>query len=136
MVDEAHERSLNIDFILGLLKGILRERKDLKVVISSATINAEIFSEYFDECPIVTIEATMYPVEIKYEPPEYLHDFTSIIDKIVEIVKRIEREGKPGDILIFLSGEEQIKTCISALSDLNRKKSLVLLPLYARLSQE
>lgn len=136
MVDEAHERSLNIDFILGLLKGILREREDLKVVISSATINAQVFSEYFDECPIVTIEATMYPVELRYDPPEYLHDFTSIVDKIVEIVKRVEREGKPGDILIFLSGEEQIKLSISALSDLNRKKSMVILPLYARLSQE
>ncbi|MGQ9616839.1 MAG: helicase-related protein [Spirochaetota bacterium] len=136
MVDEAHERSLNIDFILGLLKGILREREDLKVVISSATINAQVFSEYFDECPIVSIDATMYPVELRYEPPEYLHDFTSIVDKIVEIVKRVEREGKPGDILIFLSGEEQIKLSISALSDLNRKKSMVILPLYARLSQE
>ncbi len=136
MVDEAHERSLNIDFIIGLLKGILRERSDLKVVISSATINAAVFSEYFDECPVVTIEAMMYPVEHRYEPPEYLHDFTSIIDRIVEIVKRVEREGKQGDILVFLSGEEQIKLCITALSELNRKKTMVLIPLYARLSQE
>jgi len=136
MVDEAHERSLNIDFILGLLNGILRRRSDVKVVISSATINAAVFSEYFDECPIVTIEARMYPVKVMYEPPEFLHDFTSVIDKVLEIVQRIESSGKPGDILIFLSGEGQIKGCISSLEELNPKKSMIILPLYGRLSRE
>jgi len=136
MVDEAHERSLNIDFILGLLKGILRRRDDLKVVVSSATINASVFSEYFDGCPVVTINAPMYPVQVVYDPPEYLHDFVAVNDKIVEIVKKIEQGGKPGDILIFLSGEAQIKSCVSELSRLNRNKSMALLPLYGRLSKE
>jgi RNA helicase HrpA len=136
MVDEAHERSLNIDFILGLLKGILRDRSDLKIVISSATINAAVFSEYFDGCPIVSIDARMYPVEVHYEPPEYLHDFTAVIDKIVALVSDIEQESKEGDILIFLSGEGQIKSCIKALEDGFGRKSMALLPLYGRLSQE
>ncbi len=136
IVDEAHERSLNIDFILGLLKGILRHRKDLKVVISSATINAMVFSEYFDECPVVSIDARMYPVEVYYEPPERPGDNESVFSKIIEIVKVIDSKGKRGDILIFLSGEAQIKECISYLSLLNKKKTMVILPLYARLSQE
>ncbi len=136
MVDEAHERSLNIDFILGLLKGILRQRDDLKAVVSSATINASVFSEYFDGCPIVTIDAPMYPVDIVYDPPEYLHDSVAVLDKITEVVKKIEQSGVPGDILIFLSGEAQIKGCISELSRLNKQKTMALLPLYGRLSQE
>jgi HrpA-like RNA helicase len=136
MVDEAHERSLNIDFILGLLKGIVRKRSDLKVVISSATINAAVFSEYFDECPIVTIDARMFPVEVIYEPPEYLHDFGSILVKILEIVGKIESRKLPGDILIFLSGEAQIKDCITAIQAENPKNSSICLPLYGRLSQE
>ncbi|MFW6139164.1 MAG: helicase-related protein [Spirochaetota bacterium] len=137
MVDEAHERSLNIDFILGLLKDVLRQRDDLKVVVSSATINAEVFSEYFDECPIVSIDAKMYPVKVVYDPPEVPHDPESILNKIGEIVKRIISGGKQGDILIFLSGERQIKECISYLSDLDKgNKNLELLPLYSRLSQQ
>lgn len=70
MVDEAHERSLNIDFVLGLLKRILKERKDFKVIVSSATMNAEAFSEYFENCPIVNIETITYPVTIVYDPPK------------------------------------------------------------------
>jgi len=136
MVDEAHERSLNIDFILGLLKSIIREREDLKIVISSATINARVFSEYFDECPVISIEAQMYPVDIFYTPPEKTHDFDSILESIYSIVGEIERRSDPGDFLIFLSGEAQIKQCISLLSDLDAQKDMVILPLYARLSQE
>ena len=136
MVDEAHERSLNIDFILGLLKEILRRRSDLKVVISSATINAGAFSEYFDGCPVVSIDAQMYPVEVRYEPPEYLHDPTSMLEKIVEIVGEIEELDEEGDALIFLSGEGQIKDCISMLYGEFGKASMELLPLYGRLSRE
>lgn len=136
MVDEAHERSLNIDFILGLLKAILRARDDLKIVISSATINARVFSEYFDECPVISIDAQMYPVSLFYEPVEYHNDFPSLLNKIGEIVKKILADNTPGDVLIFLSGEVQIKECISFLSLLDKKKKLKLLPLYSRLSQE
>ena len=69
MVDEAHERSLNIDFILGLLKRVLAERHDFKVIVSSATINTGLFSEYFDNCPVVSIDAITYPVTVIYDPP-------------------------------------------------------------------
>ena len=69
MVDEAHERSLNIDFVLGLLKRVLAERKDFKVIVSSATMNAEAFSAYFDGCPIVTIDTVTFPVTMIYDPP-------------------------------------------------------------------
>jgi HrpA-like RNA helicase len=81
MVDEAHERSLNIDFILGLLKQLLAERPSFKVIVSSATINAEVFSEYFDECPIVTIESSPYPVELRYEPPRQPGSPDSLLDR-------------------------------------------------------
>jgi ATP-dependent helicase HrpA len=136
MVDEAHERSLNIDFILGLLKNIIRERDDLKIIVSSATINARIFSEYFDECPVISIESQMYPVDVRYMPPENAHEFDSLLEKISEIITEIEREQREGDVLIFLSGEGQIKECISTLNRMDKEKRMILLPLYSRLSQE
>jgi len=136
MVDEAHERSLNIDFILGLLKEALRKREDFKVIISSATINAAVFSEYYDRCPVVSIDARMYPVDLHYEPPEEPHKLESIVMKVAEIVKRVDSEGKPGDILVFLSGEGQIKECANHLLHMDNKKHLEVLPLYGRLSRE
>ena len=136
MVDEAHERSLNIDFILGLLKGILRKRDEFKVIISSATINAQVFSEYFDKCPIISIEARTYPVETYYVPADAPLDHESILQKVEELVARLDQKGKPGDILIFLSGERQIKECVNRLSGIGKNKKLELLPLYGRLSYE
>ncbi len=90
MVDEAHERSLNIDFILGLLKNILRKRNDLKVVVSSATINAKLFSEFFDNAPVLSINARQFPVDIKYLPVGNSNDSDMIQSKIMDIVKNIE----------------------------------------------
>ncbi len=136
MVDEAHERSLNIDFILGLLKRVLRERPDFKVIVSSATINAEVFSEYFDECPTVKIDAQTYPVEVVYEPPEAENDVEALLAKIVSIVERCQRQKVEGDLLIFLPGEGMIKDVSAALSTLPFRKQLEILPLYARLSSE
>jgi len=136
MVDEAHERSLNIDFILGILKDILKKRRNLKVVVSSATINASVFSEYFNECPVVTIDARMYPVRTIYDPPETPHSFESILKKICDITTRINSKGILGDILIFLSGEAQIKECLSNLRLLDKKRSMEIIPLYGRLSQD
>jgi RNA helicase HrpA len=134
MVDEAHERSLNIDFILGLLKRILRERSEFKVIVSSATINAEIFSEYFDECPIVKIETSPFPVEIAYEPPKKENSYDSLLEKITEIVKRTIDKHDKGNILIFLPGQRAIKECLIRLAVLEGSKQLKLLPLYARLT--
>jgi ATP-dependent helicase HrpA len=136
IVDEAHERSLNIDFILGLLKWVLPRRPEFRVVVSSATINAEVFSEYFDGCPIVGIDAPMFPVEIIYDPPEQENNPEAARDKILETVSKIVRGGKKGDILIFLQGELAIKDCVSELRGMDRDDALEVLPLYARLSRE
>jgi len=137
MVDEAHERSLNIDFILGLLKRILGERPSFKVIISSATINAEVFSEYFDECPIVKIDAKAYPVKTIYEPPKAEGDYDELQAKIQEIVSRDVKNGRAkGDFLVFLSGVRAIKDCIAAVKKLKEAGRLEPLPLYARLSSD
>jgi ATP-dependent helicase HrpA len=137
IVDEAHERSLNIDFILGLLKRVLDERPDFRVVVSSATINAEIFSEYFGSCPIVRIDTPMYPVKTVYAPPTP-ETYEGMIEKIREIVdKSVTQKKVPGDFLIFLSGEKNIKDCISELKRIpGSRKKLQILPLYSRLSKE
>jgi len=136
MVDEAHERSLNIDFILGMLKGILAARPEFRVIVSSATINVEVFSEYFDGCPVVSIDAPMFPVEVTYAPPEVEGDPESLMQRIRDIVSRIMQKKEKGDILIFLPGEMAIKDCVQMLADLDREGELMLLPLYGRLSHE
>jgi len=136
MVDEAHERSLNIDFILGLLKRIIEARPEFRVIISSATINAEIFSTYFNGCPIVHIETQMYPVQIIYDAPSQVSKEDALQEKIQAIVERVIQSGRSGDILIFLSGEKPIKECLARLSGCAVSKRLHLLPLYGRLSKE
>lgn len=92
MVDEAHERSLNIDFILGLLKEVLKQRKDFKVVVSSATINPKLFSEFFDNAPIISVESRQYPVEIKYLPLQKRNDRDLLQQNIIEIVSSLEEK--------------------------------------------
>ena len=134
MVDEAHERSLNIDFILGLLKRIIEQRPEFRVVISSATINAETFSEYFDECPVVRIEATSYPVKLVYDPPQPENNRDALMDKIVSVARRIIDGAGQGDVLVFLPGERDIKECISRLRAASHGCQVELLPLYSRLS--
>jgi len=143
VVDEAHERSLNIDFILGLLKRILESRRDFKVIISSATINAEVFSEYFGECPIVKIDAQVFPVTLIYDPPAVNASFKqnesaeeAILTKIETITTRFISEKRHGDILIFLSGEKMIKECMNRLTFSSAGKYLHLVPLYGRLGKE
>jgi ATP-dependent helicase HrpA len=137
MVDEAHERSLNIDFILGLLKRVLEVRKEFKVIVSSATINAEVFSQYFSSCPVVRIETKTFPVQTLYAPPApELEGTEAIIRKTQEIVEHIIREEREGDILIFLSGEKLIKDTITSLYGSSVAKKLHIIPLYGRLSKE
>lgn len=142
MVDEAHERSLNIDFILGLLKRVLLERHDFKVIVSSATINTELFSTYFDQCPVVKIDAITYPVTVVYDPPAIpatgggLAAEEALLDKITMIIGRIMNDGRSGDTLVFLQGEKAIKNCISRISLESWFKKLYVLPLYGRLSKE
>ncbi len=136
MVDEAHERSLNIDFILGLLKRCIEVRRDLKIIISSATINAEVFSEYFNGAPVVRIDTETFPVTTVYAPPAVANDPEVLVDKIVDLVGHVLDEKREGDMLIFLSGEKIIKDTISALYSQPYRKKLYLLPLYGRLSKE
>ncbi|MGP1511402.1 MAG: helicase-related protein [Treponema sp.] len=142
MVDEAHERSLNIDFVLGLLKRILAERKEFKVIVSSATMNAEAFSEYFDGCPIVTIDTITYPVAMIYDPPAISAGTstdaasTALIEKICNTVERILDNKEKGGILIFLPGEKIIKDCMIALNHSSFAKKIFTLPLYGRLPKD
>ncbi|MET8161319.1 ATP-dependent RNA helicase HrpA [Sphaerisporangium sp. NPDC005289] len=127
IIDEAHERSLNIDFILGYLKQLLPKRPDLKVVITSATIDPERFSRHFGDAPIVEVSGRTYPVEVRYRPIR--EDQEDQAQAIVEAVDELCREG-PGDILVFLSGEREIRDTAEAL----KGRPEEVLPLYARLS--
>ncbi len=146
VVDEAHERSLTIDFILGLLKRVLEERPEFKVIISSATINAQVFSEYFGECPVVKIEAITYPVTLVYDPPSVpsSSDGSSPgqlaedarFDKILSIIERVIGERRKGDVLIFLPGEKTIKECMTRLMMSPVGKNIHIVPLYGRLGKD
>lgn len=138
IVDEAHERSLNIDFILGLLKEIIKKRDDFKVLVSSATINAKLFSDYFNGAPVISVKTSPFPVEEKYFKVKDVEDTKEQLSLICSIMSEIENNGKSGDVLIFLPGEAAIKECCSQLEMLNRtiSGSMVIMPLYARLSPE
>ena len=142
VIDEAHERSLNIDFILGLLKRVLEARREFKVIVSSATINAKVFSDYFGECPVVKIDALTYPITLIYDPPPVTGspggqlNSDAMLAKIAEISERWIRSKQEGDILIFLPGEKMIKDCMSILSHSPIGRHLHLLPLYGRLGKE
>ena len=136
MVDEAHERSLNIDFILGLLKRVLEARPEFKVIISSATINAEVFSAYFGDCPVVKIETQVYPVAIVWEPPTVEGNPDALTDKIEQIINRVIGDKRDGDILVFLPGERAIKDCMQRLAFSESRNRIHIVPLYARLGKD
>ena len=142
MVDEAHERSLNIDFVLGLLKRCLEVRKDLKVVVSSATMNAEAFSNYFGGCPIVTIETQTFPVTLLYDPPmlpaSTLTEAATeaLLSKIEDTIGRVLDNGEDGGILIFLPGEKAIHDCVKRLEHSYYGRRLFIQHLYGRLPKE
>ncbi|WP_371871071.1 ATP-dependent RNA helicase HrpA [Mycolicibacterium agri] len=147
ILDEAHERSLNIDFLLGYLRELLPRRPDLKVIVTSATIEPERFSAHFGGAPIIEVSGRTYPVEIRYRPLEVVvapddaddpddpdHEVvrTEMRDQTEAIVDAIEelQSEPPGDILVFLSGEREIRDTAEALRHL---KNTEVLPLYARL---
>ena len=142
MVDEAHERSLNIDFALGLLKRILAVRHDFKVIVSSATMNAENFSRYFGNCPIINIETQTFPVAMVYDQPESKPTTTTeagveaILGKIEKTIDRVLDNKETGDILVFLPGEKIIKDCMQRLYNSTFRNKIHIVPLYGRLPKE
>ncbi|AFJ47211.1 ATP-dependent helicase [Shimwellia blattae DSM 4481 = NBRC 105725] len=134
IIDEAHERSLNIDFLLGYLKEVLPRRPDLKVIITSATIDPQRFSRHFDNAPVIEVSGRTYPVEVRYRPVVDNAEDTDR-DQLQAIFDAVDELGHeaPGDILIFMSGEREIRDTADGLNKLNLRHTEVL-PLYARLS--
>lgn len=134
IIDEAHERSLNIDFLLGYLKNLLPRRKDLKLIITSATIDTEKFSKHFSDAPIVKVSGRTYPVEIRYKQPGTIEDKDEqdVLQDILDAVDEVSRMGR-GDILVFMSGERDIRETAEALRK-HHPPETEILPLFAKLS--
>ena len=164
IIDEAHERSLNIDFLLGYLKRLLPRRPDLKVIVTSATIDAERFSQHFNGAPVIEVSGRMYPVEVRYRPlktkskatasltpspsaplqvfpspggrgEKFMEEDEDIESAILDAVDDLARERTGGDILVFLPGEREIRETAEALRK-HHPSGAEILPLFARLSFE
>ena len=138
IIDEAHERSLNIDFLLGYLKRLIKKRKDIKIIITSATIDPDRFSKHFDDAPVVNVSGRTYPVEVRYRPYQTadMEEKKSLQQGIVDAVNELSKIDH-GDILVFLSGERDIRETADALSKEVSNRALdntEVLPLLARLS--
>ncbi len=132
IIDEAHERSLNIDFLLGYLKQLRQQRPDLKIIITSATIDTERFAAHFNQAPVITVEGRGYPVDIRYQTPDEGEDLGRQVRRAVESAGRLDPRG---DVLVFLPGEREIFQVSRELKQARLAHTEVL-PLYARLPAE
>eukprot|EP00835_Amoeboradix_gromovi_P004977 NODE_428_length_8761_cov_0.779612.p1 type:complete len:889 gc:universal NODE_428_length_8761_cov_0.779612:2519-5185(+) len=138
IIDEAHERTTNTDILLGLLKEILTIRKDLKIIISSATLDADKFSKFFDNAPILNVPGKTYPIDVYYTQAPEANYVSATISTIMQI--HIS-QPLPGDILCFLTGQEEIESCLEILNDISKKlgnkiKEMLVYPIYASLPSE
>ena len=136
IVDEAHERSLNIDFILGILQTLVRTREDLKLIVTSATIDTQKFSKAFGDAPIIEVSGRMYPVELQYPPlaavPDRNDDLTHV-ELACQAVRQVLRQSRSGDMLVFMPTEQDIReTC--ELIEAENPRHVRVMPLYARLT--
>ena len=131
IIDEAHERSLNIDFLLGFLKQLLPRRPELRVIVSSATLETERFSKFFGDAPVIEVSGRTYPVDVLYRPPR--EDEADIADAVANTVNEITELDPRNDVLVFLPGEREIRETMSELEQ-RALPHTVVLPLYARLS--
>jgi ATP-dependent helicase HrpA len=137
IIDEAHERSLNIDFLLGYLRQLLPRRPDLKVIVTSATIDPQRFSKHFHDAPIIEVSGRTYPVEARYRPLEAQSEDEEDIEMTEGILRAVDElwQNGPGDVLVFLAGEREIRETAEALRKHHPPK-VEILPLYARLSAD
>ncbi len=143
IVDEAHERSLNIDFVLGLLKTLLKKRRDLKLIITSATIDTEKFSRAFDDAPVIEVSGRLYPVDVGYYPDDPLfatasdepNDEMTHVETAVAAIRRLKRHGPYGDMLVFMPTEQDIRETCEILEGDGAPGERVM-PLFARLTAD
>lgn len=133
IIDEAHERSLNIDFLLGYLKGLLERRRDLKLIVTSATIDTQAFSRHFNNAPIIEVSGRLYPVEVEYRTPSEEEGEVHFVDAAVQEAERLILENRSGDILIFMPGEREIREVGDRLSGA-WSGVVQVVPLFGRLS--
>ncbi|WP_136806291.1 ATP-dependent RNA helicase HrpA [Desulfosediminicola flagellatus] len=133
ILDEAHERSLNIDFLLGYLKKILPKRPDLKLIVTSATIDTEAFSKHFDNAPVINVTGRTYPVTVRYCPPEEddSSDDYNYVEHCADTIVNIFKNEQPGDILAFLPTEKEIRACCALVA--KKATGAVVLPMFGRL---
>ena len=131
IIDEAHERSLNIDFLLGFLKRLLAQRPDLRIIVSSATLETDRFSAFFDGAPVIQVSGRTYPVDVLYRPPR--EDEGDIAEAVANTVNEITELDPRNDVLVFLPGEREIRDAVQELEQ-RALPHTVILPLYARLS--
>ncbi|MDF1629470.1 MAG: ATP-dependent RNA helicase HrpA [Alcanivoracaceae bacterium] len=138
IIDEAHERSLNIDFLLGYIRQLLPKRPDLKVIITSATIDHERFAKHFAGAPVIEVSGRTYPVDVHYRPAEAERELSRQVEDVLREIEQLEREkGRPPacDVLVFLSGERDIRELHHHLKRCEFRDT-EFLPLYARLSPQ